>query len=67
MGNCYSPCTSKLNDISEVQVNENPEKSNTVVKSAFKRKKTKFPKNIIIKDDDNVDGNDNKDEKVINK
>ena len=68
MGNCDLPCNTKVNNVSEVQLNENPEKSNTVAGSALKRKKTKFPKNIVIKDDDEDDNdNDNKEEKTIKK
>ena len=63
MGNCSSPCNKKLNDANEVQINENPEKSDTVGGSAFKRKKTKFPKNVIIKDIEEED--DNKNGKII--
>ena len=62
MGNCSLPCDKTLNDANEVQVNESPDKSNTAKGGgAYKRKKTKFPKNVIIKDDDNFEDNDNKD------
>ena len=67
MGNCVSPCNTKINDVTEVQLNENPDKNNTVAKSAFKRKRTKFPKNVVNKDDDIEDDIDNKDEKTIKK
>ena len=61
MGGCSLPCNKTLNDANEVQVNESPDKSNTAGGGAYKRKKTKFPKNVIIKDDDNFEDNDNKD------
>ena len=61
MGNCTLPCNKKLNDNNEVQVNENPEKSETVGgTSGIKRKKTKFPKNIVIEDIEEEDDKPNK-------
>ena len=65
MGNCTLPCNKKLNDANEVKINKNPEKSDTAGGSTFKRKKTKFPKNVIIKDIEEEDDNHNKDEKII--
>ena len=62
MGNCTLPCDKKINDNNEVQVNENPEKSETVGGggSGIKRKKTKFPKNIVIEDIEEEDDKPNK-------
>ena len=62
MGNCSSQCDKNLNDANEVQINENPEKDDTAGGDPYKRKKTKFPKNVIIKDDDDIEDNNNKDE-----
>jgi hypothetical protein len=64
MGNCVLVCNKKLNDANEVQVNENPEKSDTVGGSVIKRKKTKYPKKVVIKDIEKEDDN-NKNEKII--
>ena len=64
MGNCVLVCNKKLNDANEVQINENPEKSDTVGGSAFRRKKTKYPKKVVIKDIEKDDDN-NKNEKII--
>ena len=61
MGNCTLPCNKKLNNNNEVQVNENPEKSETVgAGSGIKRKKTKFPKNVVIEDIKEEDDKPNK-------
>ena len=65
MGNCSSQCDKNLNDANEVQINENPEKSDTVGGSAFRRKKTKYPKKVVIKDIEKEDDNNNKNEKII--
>ena len=64
MGNCVLVCNKKLNDANEVQVNENPEKSDTIGGSVIKRKKTKYPKKVVIKDIEKEDDN-NKNEKII--
>ena len=65
MGNCALICNKKLNDANEVQVNENPEKSDTIGGSVIKRKKTKYPKKVVIKDIEKEDNNTNKNEKII--
>ena len=65
MGNCSLICNKKLNDANEVKINENPDKSDTAGGSAFRRKKTKFPKNVVIKDIEKEDDNNNKNEKNI--
>ena len=50
MGNCTLPCDKKLNDNNEVQVNENPEKSETVgAGSGIKRKNQNFLKMLLLK------------------
>ena len=62
MGNCVLPCNSKLNEANKVKINENPEKSDTVGGTGYRKKKTKFPKKVILKDED--DEIDNKIEKL---
>ena len=65
MGNCNLPCNKNLNNANEVQINENPDKKDTAKGSAFGRKKTKFPKNVVIKDIEKEDANNNKNEKIL--
>ena len=64
MGNCNLLCDKNLNNANEVQINKNPDNSDTAKGSAFRRKKTKFPKNVVIKDIEKEDDN-NKNKKIV--